>query len=379
MDYKSFCSTRYILGNGSIAKLGELKGKKLALVVDENILQALGLSQKLFGELLVGFDYRVVCNVPHEPSMELLAKPIEDVREYQPDYFVAIGGGSVMDAAKALWLFYELPHYDWDKATIPYGVEPFPGKAQMIAVPTTSGTGSETTCCSMIKGDDGVKRMILSFEIVPTMAILDYDLLKSLPAKNIAYSGTDALAHALGAAVCKSASELVRAAGIQASVMLVKNLVPSSKGDQEARKAVHIGATLAGQAINNSMTGIEHSMAKAGEVFDLPHGLVSGLMLPYVMRLQIPNPVYAEVADQLGLTGGDAEKQEKLVDLIWSVYDEMGMPRTFQAVGVDQAAYLENLPGHMEQMKNEFGLDMAPRRPTEAELELLFKQFYYGI
>lgn len=213
MEIKNYCATKYILGSGSLETLSQYKGKKVAFVVDENIIRALNLEQRLYQEILAGVDYRVICSITHEPTMAELEAPIRTVQEYQPDYIVGIGGGSVMDSAKVLWLFYELPHYDWARAMVPYGVDPFPGKAQMIAVPTTSGTGSETTCCAMVKDSENLKKMILSFEIVPTVAIMDFDLLKSLPPRNVAYSGTDALAHALGAAVSKPASSLVRGRG----------------------------------------------------------------------------------------------------------------------------------------------------------------------
>lgn len=378
MEFKEFMTTRYVLGSGCLEKLAEFKGSRIALVVDGGILKALDLEDRLFGQILDGIDCKVVADIPREPLKSMLEVPIAEVREYGPDYIVAIGGGSVMDAAKAIWLFYELPEYDWERAMVPYGVEPFPGKAKMIAIPTTSGTGSETSCCSMMIDEAGNKCMILSFEIIPTMAFMDYDLLKSLPAKNIAYSGTDALAHALGAAVSKPASELVKAVALQASVMLINHLPASSAGDFEARRQVHIAATLAGQAINNSMTGLEHSLAKVGEVFGLPHGLVSGLLLPYVMRFQMPNPVYAELADQLGISGDEERQQTALIDTIWDVYDRIGMPRTLREAGVPEAEYLSRMPGHIEATLGEFALQTGPKPPNADEMAGLIREFYYG-
>lgn len=373
MGCQEFRSTRYVLGSGCLEKLSELAGERVALVVSGNVIGALGLEQRLYEEILDGVDYKVVCDVNCEPSMAMLEEPIEVVREWKPTYFVAIGGGSVIDTAKAIWLFYELPHYTWEQATVPYGVERFPGKAKLIAVPTTSGTGSETTCCSMVKADDNVKRMILSFEIVPHAALMDYDLLKSLPRRNVAYSGSDALAHALGAAVCSTTSEMVQAVAVQAVVMLMENLAASAAGDFEARKQVHIAATLAGQAINNSMTGTEHTLASCAEVFDLPHGLVAGVLLPYVVRFQSPNPVYGRIASQLGIA------EEELADRIWSLYDEMGMPRTLREAGVPEEAYLERMPVVIEEALSGFALQTAPKIPDAHELEELLRGFYYGI
>lgn len=379
MAIQEFCSTRYVVGCGCLERLSELRGERVALVVSETVIRALGLEKRLYEEILKDVEYKVIGDVSREPSMAMLAEPIKEVQEFEPTCIVAIGGGSVIDSAKAMWLFYELPHYTWEDAFAAYAVEKFPGKAKFIAVPTTSGTGSETTCCCMVKDDENVKQMILSFEIVPTTALLDYDLLRSLPPSNVAFSGTDALAHAFGAAVCSTTSELVQAVAVQAIVMLVKNLPASSKGDFEARKRVHVAATLAGQAINNAITGLEHTLATCAEVYDLPHGLVAGTLLPYVLRFQAPNPVYAEVAEQLGIPGEGVEQQMALVERIWEMYDELGMPRTLQAAGVPEDKYLERIPRIVEEAAAGFALQTAPKVPTREEIEMLLKEFYYGI
>ncbi len=380
MDFKTFCTSNYVIGNGSLRHIAEVvKGKKVALVVDEGIVKALGLDKTLYEDILAGVEFKVVCNATREPTMEGLEEPIRVVREYKPDYIIAVGGGSVMDSAKVTWIFYEHPEYTWEDALKVYQIAPFPGKAKLICVPTTSGTGSETDCCAMVIDKEGRKNTILSFEIVPDMAILDYDLLKSLPPRNVAFSGADALAHALGAAVSTPASELVQAVALQASVILIKNLAKSAKGDLEARKWVHIGATLAGQAINPSITGLEHTIGGAGEAFHLPHGEVTGVILPYVMRYQAPNPIYAELADQLGIPGTGEEQQYALVDRIWELYDEMGMPRTFQKVGVPEKEYMENLPAFIESVVGQYALQTAPKVPTAEEIETILKQAYYGL
>lgn len=379
MGVQEFRSTRYVVGSGCLERLSELKGERVALVVSDAVLKALDLKSRLYDEILQGVEYKVVGDIACEPSRAMLEGSIEELREFEPTCIVAIGGGSVIDSAKAMWLFYELPDYTWEQAEAPYAVDRFPGKAKFIAVPTTSGTGSETTCCSMVKGDDNVKRMVLTFEIVPTMALLDYELLRSLPPNNVAFSGADALAHAFGAAVCTTTSEMVQAVAIQAAVMLIKNLPASSKGDFEARKRVHVAATLAGQAINNAITGLEHTLATCGEVYDLPHGLVAGILLPYVLRFQIPNPIYAEVADQLGIPGEGIAQQEALVGRIWGMYDEIGMARTLADAGVPEKSYFERVPKIVEEVASGFAVQTAPKVPSREELEELFRQFYYGI
>lgn len=379
MADSNFVTTQYILGRGSLERLGDYKGKKMALVVDDFIIKALGLEEKLYQEILKDVDFKVICSMPKEPDMEILEEPIKIMREYEPDVIVGIGGGSVMDTAKALWLFYELPEYTWEQAMIPYQVEKFPGKAVLIAVPTTSGTGSETTGCAVVKDYEKKKKMILSNEIIPKTAILDFDLLKSLPLKNISFSGTDALAHALEAAVSVVSNGMVKAVGIQAAVMLIQELGESWNGDQNARENVHIAASLAGQAINNSITGMAHGMDQAGGDFGLPHGLMTGMLLPYTMNYLMPQPVYEKVAEQLGIEGSGEEKQKKLIEKIWALYDEIQMPKTLKEAGVPEKEYLEKIPLYISRAMNDANVLMAPKNPTEAELNTLYRQFYYGV
>lgn len=379
MNYASFCTTDYTLGRGSLSQIGEYKDGRIALVVDQAILKVLGLEKTLKESILNDCEYKVICDVPREPTMEMLKEPIEEIRRYAPKYIVAIGGGSVLDAAKALWLFYELPHYDWNMAFTPYQIEHFPGKATLTVVPTTSGTGSETTGCAVIKDDEKHKRMILSNEILPTSAILDFDLLKSLPKKNIAFSGTDALAHAMEASVSKIASELVKQIGCQAAITLIKELPRSYSGDADAREKVHIAATMAGSAISNAITGMAHGMDFAGGDFNLPHGLMTGMLLPYTMFYLAPQAFYAKVADQLGITGNSDEKQTKLIRTIWKMYDEVGMPKMLAEAGVPEKDYLEKIPAYIERAKADANIILCPKEPTDEDLKTLFLQFYYGL
>ncbi|NLL76908.1 MAG: iron-containing alcohol dehydrogenase [Clostridiales bacterium] len=378
MQYKMFKTTQYVLGNGSIEKLGEYIDKRIAFVVDGGIMRALQLDKLIFDNILKGADYKVVCDMKTEPHMYMLETPIREIRKFEPDVIVGIGGGSVMDTAKALWLFYELPAYDWERATKAYEVEPFPGRAELIVVPTTSGTGSETTGCAVIKDEQKRKRMILSDEIIPNLAIMDFDLLKSLPAGNIAFSGTDALAHALEAGVSKLASTMVRMQCIQAAVTIIKELPKSVRGDMEAREKIHVAATMAGAGINNSITGMAHGMDQAGGDFGKPHGLMTGLLLPYTMEYLIPQPVYEEVADQLEITGTSEEKQKRLVKRIWEMYKEVQMPVTLEEAGIPEQEYLDKIPSYIKMASQDANIIFAPKEASEAELENLYRSFYFG-
>ena len=284
MTVSNFGAAFYTIGDGSIEKLREYQNERVGLVVDENIVKALGLDQVLYRDIFADTEYRVLCNVPAEPTIAMLEETIRETRKFDPDRIIGIGGGAVMDTAKALWVFAECPDLTWDQALKPYQVPKTDGRIKLTVVPTTSGTGSETTGCSVLKDKDNRKRMILSKEIIPSEAILDFTLLRSLPLKNIAYSGTDALAHALEAAVSLRSNSLVREICIQAAVVILKNLRLSYEGDLKAREKVHIAASMAGMGIGNAGTGMAHGMDQAGGDFHLPHGLMTGLALPYTMQ-----------------------------------------------------------------------------------------------
>jgi alcohol dehydrogenase class IV len=378
MQYTTFRTTAYVLGRGSIAKLADYKEKRMAFVVDEAIMKALDLRDLLFERILKGADYKVICDMPTEPHMYMLEEPIREIRAYAPEVIVAIGGGSVMDTAKALWLFYELPEYDWERATRAYEVEAFPGRADLLVVPTTSGTGSETTGCAVIKDDEKRKKMILSNEIIPKTAIMDFDLLKSLPRNNLIFSGTDALAHAMEAGVSRLASSMVRMQCVQAAVTIIKELPESVRGNQIAREKVHIAASMAGAGINNSITGMAHGMDQAGGDFGKPHGLMTGLLLPYTMDYLIPQPFYEEVAEQLGITGSAEEKQFRLVEKIRELYRQTGMPETLRDVGIPEKEYLEKIPLYANMAQEDANILFAPKKPTEDELTGLYRLFYFG-
>ncbi|MFR5523647.1 MAG: iron-containing alcohol dehydrogenase [[Clostridium] innocuum] len=306
MQIKQYQTTKYIMGNGALREVQRWKDKRIGLVVDENVLKALQLETKLFDELLKDCDYEVLCNMPQEPTTELLEPAIRKAQRFDPDVFVAIGGGSVLDSAKVLWLFTEFPDYTWEQAFAPYAVESFTKEKELIAIPTTSGTGSETTGCAVVKDTEKRKCMVLSNEIMPSTAILDYELLVSLPKHVIAFSGCDALAHALEAGISVLASDMVRMQSVQAAVQIIKQLEASCNGDLNARRDIHLGNDC-GACINNSITGMAHGMDQAGGDFRKPHGLMTAY--PAVYDVSRCRSLYMKVADQLGICGTSMEKQ----------------------------------------------------------------------
>ena len=378
MEIKQYQTTKYIMGNGALREVQRWKDKKIGLVVDENVLKALQLETMLFDEILKDCDYEVLCNMPQEPTTELLEPAIQKAQRFDPDVFVAIGGGSVIDSAKVLWLFTEFPDYTWEQAFVPYAVESFTKEKELIAIPTTSGTGSETTGCAVVKDTEKRKCMVLSNEIIPSTAILDYDLLISLPKQIIAFSGCDALAHALEAGISVLASDMVRMQSVQAAVQIIKQLEASCNGDLNARRDIHLSATIAGACINNSITGMAHGMDQAGGDFRKPHGLMTGLSLPYTMCHLLPQPLYEEVADQLGICGTSMEKQERLIARIWEMYRKIDMPVTLQAAGIERTAYMCKIDTYVKQAMQDANVQCAPKTFSAAELKAMYQELYDG-
>jgi len=270
-----------------------------------------------------------------EPSTDAVQKVLEHIRRFKPDCILAIGGGSVLDTAKALWIFYEHPDYTWEQAFTPFGVEKLGKAAKLVAVPTTSGTGSETTCVAVITDSEtGLKRLIMSDEIVPTMAIVDADMVSSMPAKVAAYSGLDALAHAIEGAACSVSCDLAVSVALGAALDILEYLPASVKADPEsdesrrAREIMHSAASMAGMAINKSCTGLTHSIDQIGPIFGLPHGLVCGLLLPHTIAYSSPHPIYVRIARRAGYAGSDKEMCDGLVKRLWDLNAELGIPRT---------------------------------------------------
>lgn len=364
-----------VLGNGALNCLKEYQNEKIALVIDaflENspVMDALKA-------MWANRDMRVVACVNHEPSYEAIDPYIEEIRAFAPTLLVAIGGGSTMDTAKALWLFYELEDMSWERA-IQGNLPAFPGKCQLIGVPTTSGTGSETTSAAVFKSYDGTKTMIIDDCIRPNSAILDYQLVQSVPCQVVAHSGVDALAHVLGAMSCISATHVDHMICTQVAVTIMKNLKASYEGDARAKEKMHVCAFLAGDAISNAGGGLEHKFDRFAKEYQLPHGLVIGILLPYTMRLLLDKGHYVDVAQQLGHTGNAKELQLHLIEDIWNLYEAIGIPRTLKEAGVPEE-YMEHIPEYIRQVVAIGQHYLVDGYPGDNVLTSVYKEAYYGI
>ncbi len=383
--YSLLVHSQYVMGRGAISFLSQLKKERAVVVYDGRIVGE-ELQKKIAGFIEAGGgECRFIADIRNEPFFSDIMKAAEELGDFQPDLIIAIGGGSVMDTAKALWLFYEHPQLAFQDAFIPYSLPETTGKAQVVAIPTTSGTGSETTSAAVfINQDTKAKNLMLGNNLIPAYAILDADFTDTLPDVIAAHTGMDALTHAMEAAVCVIASPMVTSLAISSTLDLLENLPASADKDApvseklKAREACHIAASLAGLVITNSCAGLAHGFDHPGPCFNLPHGLVCGLLLPYTTAFHSPHPQYAKIAKRLGYTGTEKELCQHLVDHLWDFGTRLGIAHSFRELDVDEKIYFENIPSFIESAGKAVATKFSPKAPSVEEATALFTAFYYG-
>ncbi|HHY94256.1 MAG TPA: iron-containing alcohol dehydrogenase [Firmicutes bacterium] len=385
MEFSRFESTRFVVGRGSLEHLAELAATRVAIVTDITAMESNGFLRRV-QELInrAGAVYEVVADVRREPHTSDVAGALERVARFAPDCIVALGGGSVIDAAKALWLFYEHPDTTWEAAFRPFAVPPLGRKAYLVAVPSTSGTGSETTFVAVLIDHDRRKRLIMSRELVPRLAIIDPDLADTMPPHVAAHAGMDALTHALEAAVSHLANPMVVATAMSA-VQDILTWLPVSVGGgtrsderRQAREAMHAAASLAGVAIGSASAGLAHAMDQPGPLFGIPHGLVCAILLPHTLRFSSPHPVYAALARRLGHEGDEGELCNALVRRVWELCRAIGIPRGFRDLGVGQKDFECQLPGLVEETMKSGSTRLAPVQPDREQARGILISAYHG-
>ncbi len=397
---------------GSLAvALGDLKGKQRAFIITDKPLFDLGVTDKVTGVLdELGIKHQVFYDVEPDPTLATVNNGLADINSFKPDVIIAIGGGSPMDAAKVMWLMYEHPETEFDGLAMRfmdirkrvYELPPLGAKAIMVAIPTTSGTGSEVTPFAVVTDErTGIKYPLADYALTPNMAIVDPELVMNMPKRLTAYGGIDALTHALEAYVSVCASEFTNGLALEAIRLLFKYLPSAYKNganDPKAREKVHYAATIAGMAFANAFLGICHSMAhKLGSTFHLPHGLANALMISHVIRYnatdaplkqaifpqyKYPNAKwrYARIADYLGLGGKtEEEKVEKLVEAIENLKREIDIPLTIkEALSGDDKTFYEQVEKMAEQAFDDQCTGANPRYPLIRDLKELYTLAYCG-
>ncbi|WP_321901406.1 bifunctional acetaldehyde-CoA/alcohol dehydrogenase [Paraburkholderia tropica] len=390
--------------------LEDLRDKTRATIVTDRFLFTQGYAGELIRTLKSqGLEVSVFSDVEADPTLDMVRRGAAALRAFKPDVIVAFGGGSAMDAAKIMWVMYEHPEIRFEELAqrfmdIRKRIHRFPRlgvKAELVAIPTTSGTGSEVTPFAVVTDEKtGLKYPIADYELTPNIAIVDADLVMHMPRDLTAYGGIDAVTHALEAYVSVMANEYSNAQALQA-LKLLKVYLPSAyargAGDPVAREQVHNGATLAGIAFANAFLGVCHSMAhKLGAEFGLAHGLANALLIANVIRYnandvpskqaafsQYDRPVarcrYAEIADALSLGGVSVdEKVEALVAWIEELKQWLNIPASIQAAGVPEARFHACLDALAENAFDDQCTGANPRYPLIAEIRQLLLDSYYG-
>lgn len=370
-------------GKGCIDELKTLKGKRAIIVVGGGSMKKFGFLDKVEANLKeAGIETRLFEGVEPDPSVETVMKGAEAMREFEPDLIVSIGGGSPIDAAKAMWAFYEYPNTKFEDLITPFAFPELRQKAKFIAIPSTSGTATEVTAFSVITDyQKGIKYPLADFNITPDMAIVDPDLAETMPPKLVAHTGMDALTHAIEAYVSTVASPFTDPLALQAIKMVMQYLPASYNGDTNAREQMHYAQCLAGMAFSNALLGIVHSMAhKTGAAFStghIPHGCANAMYLPYVIKYNAKDTRaakrYEDIAFALGLDGVDA-----LCAKIDEFNQRMNIPKTLKDFGIIEEEFKEKLSSIAENAIGDACTGSNPRIPTQEEMERLFTAIYYG-
>ena len=387
-------------GKGALEALKGFEGKRAIICVGGGSMKRFGFLDRAKSYLEeAGMEVSVFEGIESDPSVETVMRGAAAMQEFQPDWIVAIGGGSPIDAAKAMWIKYEYPETTFEDMCKVFGLPKLRTKAKFCAVSSTSGTATEVTAFSIITDyEKGIKFPIADFEITPDVAIVDPDLAETMPKKLVAHTGMDALTHAIEAYVSTVHSDFTDAPAIRAIEMIQRDLVNSYNGDMTARDNMHTAQCLAGIAFSSGLLGIVHSMAhKTGAVFadkgaHIIHGAANAMYLPKVIAFNAKNPEakkrYGVIADYMHLAGAnDDEKVAALIAFIRGLNDQLNIPHCIGHYGADsypveqgfvsEEVFLERLPSIAANAILDACTGSNPRQPSQEEMEKLLKCCYY--
>ncbi len=387
-------------GKGSLDELKNLKGTKAFVVTGGGSMKRFGFLERVENALKeAGMEVQLFEGVEPDPSVTTVMKGAEAMRAFEPDWIVAIGGGSPIDAAKAMWAFYEYPQVTFEDLCIPFNFPTLRQKARFCAIPSTSGTATEVTAFSVITDyDKGIKYPLADFNITPDVAIVDPDLAEKMPPKLTAHTGMDAMTHAVEAYVSTVHCDYTDPLALHAIKMIHNDLKKSYGGDMEARDRMHNAQCLAGMAFSNALLGIVHSMAhKTGAVFEgghIIHGAANAMYLPKVIQYNAKNPEaaerYADIARFMGLEGSDTPSLVKaLVAELRRMNDELNIPQCIRHYGeggviaetgfVGEEEFLSKLPTIAANAIGDACTGSNPRQPSQEDMEKLLKACYYDL
>ena len=381
-------------GENAMENLKTLKGKKAIIVVGGGSMKRFGFLDKAVGYLKeAGMEVQLFEGVEPDPSVETVMRGAEAMRKFEPDWIVAMGGGSPIDAAKAMWAFYEYPDTTFESLCVPFNFPELRQKAKFCAISSTSGTATEVTAFSVITDySKGIKYPLADFNITPDVAIVDPELAQTMPQKLTAHTCMDALTHAVEAYVSTVANVYTDALAMKAIEMVTAYLPSSYRGNKESRAQMHDAQCLAGMAFSNALLGIVHSMAhKTGAAFHegamqnqhIPHGCANAIYLPYVIKYNAHDERaaerYADIARMLGLSGHSNKGLiESLCRLIDDMNDQLNIPHTLKEFGVDEAEFNAKVDEIAVNAVGDACTGSNPRAIDPETMARLLKCTYYG-
>ena len=394
----------------ALDELGKVMNKKKAFIVTDSFLYKNGYAKPIEEKLdELGIQHTCFFDVAPDPTLQCAQKGVEQMRDFEPDTIIALGGGSAMDAGKIMWLMYEHPEADFEDMAMDFmdirkRVFTFPKmgeKAYFVAIPTSSGTGSEVTPFAIITdAETGIKWPIADYALLPNMAIVDVDNAMTAPKGLTSASGIDVMTHAIEAYVSIMATDYTDGLAMKAVKMVFENLPSAYENgakDPKAREAMHNASCMAGMAFANAFLGVNHSMAhKLGAFHHLPHGVANAVILTEVMRYnaaevptkmgtfsqyQYPHALqrYAELGRFAGCTGNtDEEVFENFIAKLEDLKEKIGIKKTIKDYGIDEKYFLETLDDMCEQAFNDQCTAANPRYPLIKEIKEIYLKCYYG-
>ncbi|XOB61749.1 iron-containing alcohol dehydrogenase [Campylobacterota bacterium DY0563] len=336
-------------GAGSLEELKNLKGKKAILIVGGNSMKKFGFLDKAISYLKeADLEVETIEGIEPDPGVDTVMDGAKKMLEFEPDIIISMGGGSAIDAAKAMWIFYEYPDFTFKEAVIPFNLPTLRQKAIFVAIPSTSGTATEVTAFSVITDyKEKIKYPMADFNITPDIAIVDPNIAKTMPQKLVAHTGMDALTHATEAYVAALHSNFSDPLALKSLEMIKESLIDSYNGDEKAKELMHEAQCLAGMAFSNALLGITHSMAhKVGAVFGIPHGCANAIFLPYVISYnrKACEDRYADIAKYLKLEGETSkELVDSYIDFIDELNNKLNIPHSMEEYGINKNEFEEHL------------------------------------
>jgi len=390
---------------GSLQYLSQVKSKKAFIVTDPAMVK-LGFIDKVTYQLdKANIKHEIFSEVEPDPSVDTVEKGVKIMKEFQPDLIIAVGGGSPIDAAKGMWLFYEYPDTKFEDLRLKfmdirkrtYRFPELGKKALFIAIPTTSGTGSEVTAFAVITDKKkNIKYPLTDYELTPDIAIIDPDLTMTIPPSVTADTGMDALTHAIEAYVSVMASDYTDALAEKAIKLIFEYLPKAYKNGQDkvAREKMHNASCIAGMAFTNAFLGINHSMAHIlGAKFHLPHGRANAILLPYVIEYNAELPKkfaafpqyeypkaaekYAEIAKMLGLPASTVEEGvQSLIEAIKNLMKELNLPLTLKEAGINKEEFEKQIMEMSDIAFNDQCTGSNPRMPLVSEIAEIYRKAY---